>query len=210
MSADKPQGVLLIVSAPSGAGKTSLVAALLDQDPKLRVSVSHTTRPRRPAETDGVNYHFVSEARFDQLAAADGFLEHARVFGNAYGTTRQTVAEHFAADCDVILEIDWQGATQVRSSHPDAVSIFILPPSIEVLRERLQQRGQDAPDVVEKRLAEARRELEHATEFDYLVVNDNFAMALAELQAIVEAERCRTRHASQSVKQLLDSLLSGI
>ncbi len=202
-------GILFIVSAPSGAGKTSLVKALLEQDAQLKVCVSHTTRPRRPTEADGVNYHFVDRAGFQTLIEQDEFLEHADVFGNFYGTARSSVADCFATGADVILEIDWQGAAQVRSRHPEAVSVFILPPSKATLRARLTARGEDANDVIENRLAEARTELEHHDQFDYLIVNDDFAIALSELQAIVAAERARRPIASQRLEGLLRDLLSA-
>jgi guanylate kinase len=202
-------GILFIVSAPSGAGKTSLVKALLEKDAQLKVCVSHTTRRRRPTETDGLNYHFVDRSDFQALIERDEFLEHADVFGNFYGTARSSVADCFGSGADVILEIDWQGAAQVRSRHPEAVSIFILPPSKATLRARLTARGEDASDVIENRLAQARTELEHHDEFDYLVVNDDFATALAELQAIVTAERARRPIASRRLGGLLRDLLSA-
>jgi guanylate kinase len=183
--------VLFIVSAPSGAGKTSLLRELLPSDPQLVMSVSHATRPIRPGEQDGVHYHFVSVERFEALVEAGAFLEHAKVFDNYYGTAEQGVRDQLAAGKDVVLEIDWQGARQVRRRFPEAVSIFIVPPSIEALRERLAGRGQDRPEVVERRMAEARSELSHYPEYDYLVINDDFATALAELRAVVTAERLR-------------------
>ncbi len=199
---------LFIVSAPSGAGKTSLVKALLEQEPTLAVCVSHTTRPRRPTERDGVNYHFVDRARFQAMIAADAFLEHADVFGNCYGTARDSVSSQLSTGSDVILEIDWQGAAQVRERWPGAVSIFILPPSRATLRERLTRRGEDAEEVMEARLKEARTEISHHGEFDYLVVNDDFEVALSELRAIVAAERCRHGRAAGRLKPLLEDLLS--
>jgi guanylate kinase len=202
-------GILFIVSAPSGAGKTSLVAALLDTDPSLKVSVSHTTRPRRPRETDGVNYHFVDADEFQSMVDANAFLEHAEVFGNRYGTSRAAVAAALAEDRDVVLEIDWQGAGLVRQALPEAVSVFIVPPSAETLRERLQHRAQDDPAVIESRLAEARGEMRHHLEFDYLVINDDFKTALEELKAIVVAERCRQPRRSERQKALIDALLTG-
>lgn len=202
-------GILFIVSAPSGAGKTSLVAALLDTDPSLTVSVSHTTRPRRPRETDGVNYHFVDADEFQSMVDANAFLEHAEVFGNRYGTSRAAVAAALAENRDVVLEIDWQGAGLVRQALPEAVSVFIVPPSAETLRERLQHRAQDDPAVIESRLAEARGEMRHHLEFDYLVINDDFKTALEELRAIVVAERCRQPRRSERQKALIDALLTG-
>ena len=202
-------GILFIVSAPSGAGKTSLVQSLLTRDSALAVSVSHTTRPRRAAESDGVNYHFVSESRFKSMVNAGDFLEHAEVFGNRYGTAQSVVDARLQQGLDVILEIDWQGAAQVRRSHPESVSIFILPPSTATLRARLIKRGQDDPAVIETRLAEARGEMAHHGEFDYLVVNDDFDLALAELCAITAAERCRHERRSMTLAPLLNDLLSA-
>lgn len=206
---DSSGGILFIVSAPSGAGKTSLVKALLEKDPALAVCVSHTTRPRRPTERDGVNYHFVETGQFRKLIDAGEFLEYADVFGNLYGTARSSVTHCFASGADVILEIDWQGAAQVREHHPEAVSIFILPPSKATLRARLQKRGEDASEVIENRLAQARTELAHHNDFDYLVVNDDFALALTQLQAIIQAERCRRPAAGKRLHDLLQDLLSA-
>ena len=185
------QGTLFVISAPSGAGKTSLVSALLDRDEALSVSVSHTTRPMREGERDGVNYHFVTREAFEAMIARGDFLEHAEVFGNYYGTSQVWVREALAQGRDVILEIDWQGAEQVRRLMSGCVSIFIVPPSADVLRNRLTGRGTDAPEVVERRLREAAEECRHAVEFDYLVVNDAFEVALADLQAIVRSHRLR-------------------
>lgn len=185
------QGTLYVISAPSGAGKTSLVAEMLRNDKKLGVSVSHTTRPMRDGESDGVNYHFVSREAFESMIARGDFLEHADVFGNYYGTSHVWVRETLAKGEDVILEIDWQGAAQVRRLMPECVGIFIVPPSTAILRERLTGRGTDAPEVVERRLAEAADECRHAVEFDYLVVNDRFDVALADLLAIVRSQRLR-------------------
>ena len=195
---------MFIVSAPSGAGKTSLVAALLQGDPDLHLSISHTTRPRRPKETAGVNYHFVDNAAFEEMISASAFLEHASVFGNYYGTSKAAVAEPLAAGQDVLLEIDWQGAALVRQVHPDAVSIFIVPPSQAALRERLQGRAQDDPEVI----AEAKTEMRHYDEFDYLVVNDVFSIALEELRAIVLAERCRVGARAARNSDLMAALLA--
>ncbi len=185
-------GILFIVSAPSGAGKTSLLQALLSRDNGLALSVSHTTRSPRPGEVDGVHYHFVSEETFQRMAEEGAFLEQAEVFGNRYGTSEAAVRDQLASGRDVVLEIDWQGARQVRRVFPDAVSIFVAPPSIEALRERLERRGQDAVEVIERRMAQARDELAHYPEYDYLVINDDFEAALEGLHAIVRAERLRT------------------
>ena len=184
-------GILFIVSAPSGAGKTSLLRQLVPADPRLVMSVSHATRAMRPGEEDGVHYHFVSVARFEQLVEESAFLEHARVFDNYYGTAEDAVRQQLEDGLDVVLEIDWQGARQVRKRFPDSVSVFIAPPSIEALRDRLAGRGQDSEDVVERRMRDARSELSHFSEYGYLVINDDFDTALADLRAIVTAERLR-------------------
>lgn len=206
MSQAVVQGTLYVISAPSGAGKTSLVAEMLRNDPRLGVSVSHTTRGKREGERNGVNYHFVSRDEFEAMIARGDFLEHADVFGNYYGTSQVWVRETLAKGEDVILEIDWQGAAQVRHLVPECVSIFIVPPSPTVLRERLVGRGTDAPDVVERRLAEAEEECRHAVEFDYLVVNDDFATALSDLLAIVRAQRLRMQVQQQRHQALLAGL----
>jgi guanylate kinase len=202
------RGILYTVSAPSGAGKTSLVNSLVESTPHLRVSISHTTRKIRPGETDGVNYHFVSREQFDAMLQKDAFLEHADVFGNLYGTSKEWVEGALASGEDVILEIDWQGAQQVRRLMPETVSIFILPPSRETLRGRLTGRGQDDPAVIEKRLAEARKEMSHYPECQYLVINDKFEEALADLKAVVRAERVRLNRQEQRQRRLLQELLS--
>ena len=191
MSQESEQGTLYVISAPSGAGKTSLVAEMLKQDEKLGVSISHTTRPMRPGEKDGVNYHFVSRTEFEAMINRSDFLEHADVFGNYYGTSQIWVKQTLATGRDVILEIDWQGAEQIRRLLPDCVSVFIVPPSPETLKARLTGRGTDAPEVVERRLNEAADECSHAVEFDYLVVNDNFDVALDDLLSIVRCHRLR-------------------
>ncbi|GAA0848326.1 guanylate kinase [Marinobacter szutsaonensis] len=206
MSQAGEQGTLFVISAPSGAGKTSLVAEMLKNDAKLGVSISHTTRPMREGEQDGVNYHFVSRDEFEAMIARGDFLEHADVFGNYYGTSQVWVRETLARGEDVILEIDWQGAEQVRRLIPECVSIFIVPPSAEVLRERLSGRGTDAPDVVERRLREATEECSHALEFDYLVVNDDFQVALADLLAIVRSQRLRMQVQQVRHRDLLAGL----
>lgn len=202
------RGTLFVISAPSGAGKTSLVKALVESTAGMDVSVSHTTRPQRPSEEDGVNYHFVSADSFTDMVNAGAFLEHAEVFGNLYGTSTDQVQQQLAQGKDVILEIDWQGAMQVRRQLPDSVSIFILPPSQTVLRDRLQGRGQDSSDVIERRMAEAVDQLSHHVEFDYLVVNDDFATAIADLQAIVRCHRLRAAAQVERHSHLLIELLS--
>jgi len=185
------RGTLFVVSAPSGAGKTSLVRALLEQDPDLWLSVSYTTRPPRAGEVDGRDYHFVDAATFESMVAAGAFVEFARVFDNAYGTAEATLREALAAGDDLLLEIDWQGARQVRERFPEAVTVFIAPPSVAALEERLRGRGQDSDEIIARRMAQARDELLRFDEYDYLVVNDDFAQALAELQCLVTAERLR-------------------
>ncbi|MBY0269280.1 MAG: guanylate kinase [Burkholderiales bacterium] len=194
-------GNLYIVSAPSGAGKTSLVAALLETDRGIRKSVSYTTRSPRPGEVNGSHYHFVSVAEFERMAKAGDFLESALVHGNRYATSRKWVEEQVAADIDIVLEIDWQGAAQVRRLMPAAISIFILPPSFEALMQRLNTRGQDPADVIARRLSNAREEIAHVTDFDYVIINNDFRTAASELQDVVRAERLRTprqlnRHAT--------------
>ena len=182
-------GNLYIVSAPSGAGKTSLVKALLEAEPRVRVSVSHTTRAMRPGEVDGVNYHFVSREQFTTMLEQDAFLEHAQVFDNFYGTSQHWVEQTLAEGYDLILEIDWQGAQQVRRLLPQAKSIFILPPTQEALRHRLTNRGQDSGEIIERRMRDAVSEMSHYVEFDYLVINDDFGHALEDLKAIFRANQ---------------------
>jgi guanylate kinase len=182
-------GSLFVVSAPSGAGKTSLVQALLASDPAVRKSVSYTTREPRPGEHHGDHYHFVPMATFDAMIAADDLLEHAEVHGNRYGTGRSWVMDALQAGSDIVLEIDWQGAAQVRRLYPEAVSVFILPPSIETLETRLRGRGQDSEAVIARRVLAAREEIAHVLEFDYVIVNTEFATAARELQSIVIAHR---------------------
>jgi len=179
------RGRLFVITAPSGAGKTSLVNALLESEPRLRLSISHTTRPRRPTERDGREYHFISVPQFEELVGRGEFLEHARVFDNYYGTSRGFVEQQLRAGHDVLLEIDWNGAQQVRAALPDCISIFILPPSRQALAERLAKRGTDAAEVIGRRLREAVADMGHYREFDYVVVNDDFERARAELQRII-------------------------
>ncbi|MEO5573740.1 MAG: guanylate kinase [Gammaproteobacteria bacterium] len=200
-------GTLYIIAAPSGGGKSSLVGALVKAMPKLKVSVSHTTRPMRPGEREGVEYHFVDQASFDALLLENTFLEHARVFDHCYGTSREWVLERLREGTDVILEIDWQGARQVRKLLPQSVGIFILPPSRQLLDERLHARAQDPDEVIARRMRGAITELAHYDEFDYLVLNDDFTSALADLQAIIRCRQLRTPVQVVNLKDLLTSLL---
>jgi guanylate kinase len=202
------QGTLYIFSAPSGAGKTSLVKALLESMDGITVSVSHTTRAMRPGEQEGVHYHYVAIPAFERMVAGQAFLEHAKVFDNYYGTSRQAVLDKLAQGLDVILEIDWQGARQVRTLFPDCVGIFVLPPSKAALRERLTGRGQDAKEIIDRRMHDAEAEMSHYAEFDYVVVNDVFDEALAELRAIVTAERLRIARQAARLEALIRELLA--
>jgi guanylate kinase len=184
-------GQLFIVTAPSGAGKSSLIAALLKQDPRVRLSVSHTTRAPRQGEIDGQDYHFVSRTTFSTLRTENQFLEWAEVYGNFYGTARRSLEDLQNRGFDVILEIDWQGARQVRQFYPESLGIFILPPSLETLRHRLQGRGKDDPETIEKRLSLAQDDLSHENEFEYAIINADFDEALRDLAAVLRAARCR-------------------
>lgn len=201
-------GNLFTLSAPSGAGKTSLVNALLPTLSNVQVSVSHTTRAKRPGETEGVNYHFVALSEFERMIDKGDFLESAEVFGNRYGTSQRWVKETLAKGVDVILEIDWQGAEQVRRLLPETVSIFILPPSRSALEQRLNGRGQDSADVIQKRMSAAIDEMSHYPEADYVIVNDDFQTALAELRAIFVAERLHLDRQQLRHADLLRDLLS--
>lgn len=204
MSSSKASGGnLFIIAAPSGAGKTSLVNALLRGDNRLVLSISHTTRPARPGEINGQHYHFVAEAEFEQMVNNGDFMEHARVFDHYYGTNRNNVAQQLGQGFDVILEIDWQGARQVRAAFPDCCRIFIIPPSLETLRKRLTGRGQDSEEVIQRRMRDAQAEISHWAEFDHLVVNDSFESALEELSAIVNDYRARRPHKVNKKHQLL-------
>lgn len=203
-------GTLYILSAPSGAGKTSLVKALLQQDADVVVSVSHTTRDMRPGEQDGVDYNFVTMDAFNALIEQGQFLEYAEVFGNKYGTSQQWVRDQLEAGRDVILEIDWQGAEQVRRLMPEAVTVFILPPSRAALRERLNARGQDSEEIIDGRMAEAISEMSHYPEYDYLLINDDFAQALDELASLFKARRLRQGVQQQKQAALLTDLLSEV
>ncbi len=202
------QGQLYVISAPSGAGKTSLIKALREQMPDLGLSVSHTTRPMRPGEVDGQHYHFVSKSTFESMIAEGAFVEHALVFGNYYGTSKAAVGTVLDKGQDLILEIDWQGAEQVRPLFPNAQSIFILPPSREALRERLFARGQDDADVIARRLAEAEREMQAYPNYDFLIINDDFSQALNQLRCLFESARLRTPRQAEKERIRLENLLN--
>lgn len=201
-------GTLYVVSAPSGAGKTSLVKALLDCTGDITVSISHTTRAIRPGEVDGVNYHFVDHNEFQTMLGNADFLEHAEVFGNYYGTSKSWVEAQLEAGQDVILEIDWQGAAQVRKLLPETVGIFILPPSREALKERLTGRGQDSEEVISHRMEKAQAEMSHHVEYDYLVINDDFQVALDQMKSIVESQRLGIRRQLENQANLIRDLLA--
>lgn len=198
---------LFIVAAPSGCGKTSLVKALIEKTENLCVSVSHTTRDARPGEVHGKNYFFVSQQEFDQINKDNGFIESAQVFDNYYGSAKQTVKDLLATGVDVILEIDWQGARQVKQTFVDAIGIFILPPSEAALRERLTDRGQDDKTIVDRRMQDAVSEMQHYNEFDFLVINDNFEVALADLSQIIYAQRLQLSEQVLRHQSLLNSLI---
>ena len=200
-------GQLYVISAPSGAGKTSLVKALLESTPNLEVSVSHTTRSIRPGETDGINYHFVDQTEFESIRDANGFFEWAQVFGNFYGTSSQAVQKKLADGIDVILEIDWQGARQVKALVNTSISIFVLPPSTAALRSRLTDRGQDDEGIIEGRMQAARDEMAHYSEADFIVLNDEFETALHDLQSIVRAHRLSQKIQSRELTDVIADLL---
>ena len=202
------RGQLLIVSAPSGAGKTSLIKALMEQDQRVEVSVSHTTRPQRPGEVEGVNYFFISTEVFHEMREAGAFFESAQVFGHFYGTSLTQLEARLSDGADVILEIDWQGAQQVRKLLPDSAWLFILPPSLEALKSRLQARGQDAEDTIDLRMRAARDEMSHWDEADYLIINDQFDVALEALQALVRSLRLRTGQQQSALQDLIEDLLT--
>ena len=203
---NKPLGHLYIVAAPSGAGKTSLVAATLEKLPNLQVSISHTTRPPRINEVHGKSYFFISKDEFIQKIADKDFLEHAEVFNHYYGTTKTWVQQRLAEGVDVILEIDWQGARQIKLSYPEAVGIFILPPTLATLRQRLEGRAEDDPAVIAHRLTKPREEIKHYPEYDYLIVNDDFNTALEQLAAIIICRRLTTTKQSYHYADLVRAL----
>jgi guanylate kinase len=204
---DTAAGSLFVIAAPSGGGKTSLVNALLAREPGIRLSVSYTTRKPRPGEHEGVHYHFVDEKRFEELKASGELLEHAFVHGHWYATSAIWLAAQVAAGQDVLLEIDWQGAQQVRRLIPDSVHIFVLPPSLAVLKERLEKRGQDGPEVIARRLEGAVEEMRHWAEFDYVIINQDFATAVSDLDAIVRATRLEVRRQRARHARLLQELI---
>jgi guanylate kinase len=203
------QGLLVVISAPSGTGKTTLVNALIARDDRLQASVSYTTRTKRPTEVNGKDYYFVNDKVFDAMADSDEFMEHAQNFGYAYGTARDKAQQILETGSDLILEIDWQGASQVRKNHPSTLSVFILPPSREALEERLSKRGQDDKGTIARRIRQACADISHHDEFNYVVVNDEFADALTNLTAILEAGRRGERAAIDFPKALLNELLDG-
>lgn len=196
-----------MIAAPSGTGKTSLVRALVNNINDLQISISYTTRPPRPGDVHGKDYYFVTSLEFSQMVESNDFLEHATIYHHNYGTSREWVMKKLAAGIDVLLEIDWQGAQQIRRQFPGAILVFILPPSLDTLRQRLQNRRQDQLDIIAERMAGARLEIKHYQEFDYLVINDKFEQALADLQHIILAERLRRDEQSQRYHELLARLL---
>lgn len=201
------KGTLYIISAPSGAGKTSLVKGLMADAEDIAVSVSHTTRKMRDGEQDGVDYHFIEQQDFLNMVSAGAFLEHAKVFDNYYGTSQQHVEQQLLQGQDVILEIDWQGARQVRKQFEQSLSIFILPPSSQALRERLQNRGQDNEEIINRRMKDAVNEMSHYAEFDYIIVNDDFDIALQDLSSIFKTNRLRQLQQERKLENLLIELL---
>lgn len=200
------KGQLWIVAAPSGGGKTSLINAVVQNVPDVTESISHTTRARRPGETDGVHYFFVSPAQFSAMVEDGHFLEYAQVFQHAYGTAEHTVEQYLQAGKDVILNIDWQGAQQVMRKRPDTRTVFLLPPSLQVLRDRLLQRGQDQEAVIEQRMAEACEQISHYQEFEYVIVNDDFSVAVKQLQSLILAARLERRRCAPDLQPLLAKL----
>lgn len=202
-------GALYVIAAPSGAGKTSLVDALVKSTDNIKVSISHTTRPQRPNEQNGVNYYFVSPTEFEKMVTDKKFLEFAKVHGHYYGTSKEWVENQLKNDIDVILEIDWQGAQQVRRIYPHSQSVFILPPSYQILKSRLRDRKQDSTEVIEQRLAGANDEIGHFAEFDYLIINNVFEHALGDLQAIIRANRLHQGRQRQKFARLLSELVKN-
>ncbi len=202
-------GQLYTVSAPSGAGKTSLVKALIDREKALSVTISHTTRARREGEADGVNYHFVDQKKFQNMLDENLFLEHAQVFTNWYGTSRREVQQRLESGEDVVLEIDWQGAAQVKKLIPETLAIFIVPPSLNALRQRLTGRGQDDESIISQRMQAAVDEISHYSDADYLIINDDFETALSEIQSVICCQRLQLCRQKQQNSALLEELLSN-
>lgn len=199
-------GNLYIIAAPSGTGKTTLVKALVDATAKITVSISHTTRAKRSSEVDGVNYHFIDKSTFEHMIDHGDFLEHATIFDHEYGTSKTWVEQTLAKGIDVILEIDWQGHQQIKKIYPHSISIFILPPSLSDLQDRLVKRNQDHPDIIKKRLADVRETVSHIHEFDYVVMNDDFVHALGDLTAIIESGRLIEKRQKAKYDKLINEL----
>jgi guanylate kinase len=204
---DKNIGCLFIVSAPSGGGKTSLVKELINREHGIEVSISHTTRERRPLEKDGINYFFISEQEFCKMIKNKDFIEHAEVFGNLYGTSKAQINNKLDAGIDVVLDIDWQGAEQIKALFPDSVGIFVVPPSLEILESRLIDRAQDKEDIIQNRMQRARKEMSHYKDFDYLIINDDFNNAADDLIAIVKSKRVSMGCQIKRQQKLLSFLL---
>ena len=204
---ERAKANLFVVSAPSGAGKTSLLKQLISELEDVQTSISHTTRQKRDAEIDGVDYHFVDIEQFKRLVSEEAFFEHAEVFGNHYGTSKSSIDDQLGKGIDVILEIDWQGARQIKKQLPDSLSVFILPPSKSELENRLQGRGQDDEAIIKGRMDAAISEMSHYNEYDYLVINDDFSVAVAEIKSIIQAERQKISIQSKKHAQLLSNLL---
>lgn len=203
---ERVEGSLFIISAPSGTGKTSLVKCLVDSLDDIQVSVSHTTRPKREGEIDGVNYHFVEHSLFEHMIQSNGFLEYAEVYEHYYGTSKEWVAQTLKQGIDVVLEIEWQGAKQVKRYFPDAKTIFVLPPNASSLQQRLRDRGKDHETIIDKRLKSARKEVQYCVDYQYIVVNDEFDKALSDLQAIVRAERCSSKQQMARYRSLIEAM----
>jgi guanylate kinase len=201
------KGSLYVIAAPSGAGKTTLVRVLTESLPNVIVSISHTTRGVRPNEKDGDDYYFISHDEFERMIKHGDFLEHATVFNQLYGTSKSIVGQTLSKGVDVILEIDWQGHQQIKHLMPECISVFILPPSLEILRERLIKRDQDHPDIIEHRLSDVRETVSHLPEFDYIVINDDFTRALHDLKIIIESGRLSKQRQIARHRQLINSLL---
>jgi guanylate kinase len=201
-------GTIVVISAPSGAGKTSIVKALCDQNDSMRRAVSYTTRAQREREVDGRDYHFISQAAFEALVDANGFLEHARVFGHEYGTPRKEVLQQLEQGYDVLVDIDWQGAALIKEQWPDVLTIFVLPPSLQALEDRLTARGQDGPKIIQKRMAQAQAEMVHHVDYDYLILNSSFEQAVAECASIIYAHKFSCVQQQKRLAGVLKALLA--